>query len=204
MISLFHGLVDFLIAWAGSIGYFGIFALMTVESSLFPFPSEVVLIPAGMLAYQGDAVFLWIFIFAVLGSLVGALINYFLGYYFGRKIINGLLFKYGKLFLISKENILKSEEYFRKHGEITTFVGRLIPVIRQLISLPAGFSKMNLPKFCIYTMLGAGIWSAILIYLGYLFQGNMGVIATHLSSITWVVLIIVAILVAGYVWKRKK
>ena len=165
MIEFFSQIVDGLFAIIANFGYLGIFIGMTIESSFFPFPSEVIMIPAGALIASGQMTFFWVFFAGLLGSLVGALINFFLAFFLGRKTINFLILKYGKFFLLGKKGLERSDDYFKNHGEITTFIGRLIPVVRQLISLPAGFSKMNLFKFCLFTSLGAGIWIAILIYL---------------------------------------
>jgi membrane protein DedA with SNARE-associated domain len=119
-----------------------------------------------------------------------------------------LIFNYGKLFFIKEKHIIKSERYFAKHGEITTFLGRLIPGIRQLISLPAGFSKMNLFKFCLFTSLGAGIWSIILVYLGYFYGENPNLMENSLGTITLILILISAIFLITYllvklIWKRK-
>jgi len=145
-----------------------------------------------------------VFVMAVLGSLTGALFNYFLAFYYGRKAVEKLIERYGKFFFINNESISKSERFFEKHGEITTFTGRLIPVIRQLISLPAGFAKMNLTKFCIYTSLGAGIWGAVLIYLGYLFGDNQDLINQNLNQITIIVLIFIILLILFYIIFNKR
>ncbi len=157
---------DYIHLW----GFLIVFILMTVESSFIPFPSEVVMIPAGFMAVRGDMFFampwldMTIIIFAgLIGSLLGAYINYFLSMKLGRPFLD----KYGKYFLLSSETITRAEEIFLKYGDITTFVCRLLPVIRQLISIPAGFSKMPLKKFTYLTALGAGLWSAILAYIGY-------------------------------------
>ncbi|MFW6027162.1 MAG: DedA family protein, partial [Candidatus Woesearchaeota archaeon] len=126
-----------------SLGYLGIFLGMTLESSFFPFPSEAVLIPAGVLVAQNKMTIFYSFLMGTLGSLAGAYINYFLALFLGRRTVDHLVNKYGKFLFLDKEKLKKSDLYFQKHGEITTFVARLIPVIRQLISLSAGFSKMN-------------------------------------------------------------
>ena len=200
--NLFNSIIEFFLSAVDSAGYFGIFILMIVESSFIPFPSEVVLIPAGALVAQGKMSFTLVFIAGILGSLLGAWINYFLAFYLGRKSINKLISKYGKVFFIDGNNLLKSDNYFKKHGEITTFIGRLIPVIRQLISLPAGFSRMNFFRFSLFTTLGAGIWVLILILIGYFFGSN---IPSNLKmTITLILLFISLIIVLFYLLKKKK
>lgn len=197
---------SWLVSLIGYSGYPGIFILMAVESSFIPFPSEIVMIPAGWLVATGQMSFILALSVGVLGSLVGALFNYYLAFYLGRKAVNKLVSQYGKLFFIDENSIEKSERFFEKHGHITTFIGRLIPVVRQLISLPAGFAKMNLAKFCIYTAAGAGIWSAILLWLGYTFGNNQALIEQNLNLITWLVVAAVAVIVFVYAicMKNKK
>jgi membrane protein DedA with SNARE-associated domain len=185
------------------LGYFGIFILMAIESSFIPFPSEVVLIPAGFLVQQGKMNFFLVLLMGILGSLAGALFNYFIALNFGRKGIEKLIEKYGKIFFIDNKGLEKSDQFFNKHGEITTFSGRLIPVVRQWISLPAGFSKMPLKKFSIYTCLGAGIWSLILIYLGYLFGENSEILKNNLKIINWILIFFVVTILIIYFYKKK-
>jgi len=194
---------NFLVNSMSSLGYIGIFILMAIESSFIPFPSEIILIPAGYLAYQGKMSVILIFLVAVLGSLLGAFVNYYLAYFLGRRATEKLIAKYGKIFFIDKRSIKKSEKFFENHGEITTFIGRLIPVIRQLISLPAGFAKMNLAKFSFYTALGAGIWSAVLIYLGYIFGQNQELIKQNLDKITIIAVVISVIAIIIYISKKQ-
>ena len=142
-----------------------IFVFMTVESSFIPFPSEVVMIPAGFLAFRGELLtgnFWMDAALAVLsgtaGSLAGAYVNYYLALHLGRRA----LYKYGKYFFLSEKTLARAEQFFRDYGDIGTFVCRLLPGIRQLVSLPAGFARMNLRRFTIFTAAGAGIWVVIL------------------------------------------
>lgn len=178
-------IINFIVNIVGDLGYIGIFFMMFLESSFFPFPSEVVMIPAGYLAYKGEMnIYIAIFM-GILGSLAGALFNYILALKFGRAFV----LKFGKYFFFTESSMEKMEVFFKNHGEISTFVGRLIPAVRQYISLPAGLAKMNLTKFCFYTSFGAGIWVIILTIIGYyvgaIFSGGMGVneiVATFTSS----------------------
>lgn len=196
--EIFNVVLEFLIQTIGELGYFGIFFLMTLESSFFPFPSEVILVPAGVLVARGEMHIFPVMLASTLGSLAGAYINYFLALYLGRSLANKFLYKYGKFLFISKKSIDKSEKYFKNHGEISTFIGRLIPVIRQLISIPAGFFKMDLKKFTIYTALGAGIWSAILVYIGYLFGENQEALTSYLFESKLFVILISFIIIGIY------
>jgi len=202
LIEFFTSLITSLLAIVDKLGYIGIFLGMTLESSFVPFPSEVILIPAGALVAQGQMSFFLVLCAGLLGSLVGALINYFLALFLGRTTVDLLVSKYGKAFLINKESLKKSDAYFEKHGDITMFVGRFIPVIRQLISLPAGFSRMNLAKFSLFTALGAGIWTLILILVGYFFGSDIS--STLKLTITSIVLLFSIIVLLFYLIRKKK
>jgi membrane protein DedA with SNARE-associated domain len=158
-----HLAISWLVERVAEWGYGGIFVMMFIESSFVPFPSEVAMIPAGYLASQEKMNAGLAVLAGVGGSLGGALLNYQLALHLGLPVLERI----GKYFFLKPEAFESAEAYFEDHGEITTFVGRLIPGIRQLISVPAGLSRMNLPKFCFYTSLGAGIWSAILVGVGY-------------------------------------
>ena len=193
---MLNEIVNFLVNTIGQMGYVGIFALMFLESSFFPFPSEVVMIPAGYLAYQGEMSLSLVLVFGILGSLAGAWFNYLLASKFGRKFLDKIM---------SHEKVEKLEAFFENHGHISTFTGRLIPGIRQYISFPAGLAKMNALKFSIYTTLGAGIWASILTFLGYFLGANTELIHQYLKEITIATLVLVIVLIAIYVKvKRKK
>ncbi len=182
-------IVNFLVQTIGDWGYIGIFLLMFLESSFFPFPSEVVMIPAGYLAFQGEMNFFIAVFIGVCGSLSGALFNYYLSLYLGRNF----LIKYGKFVGINEPKLQKFDDFFNTHGEVATFTSRLIPGIRQYISLPAGLSKMNIVKFSLYTSLGAGIWVLILTSLGYFLGQNQELIHKYLTNITIGLLIVIFI-----------
>ena len=160
--------INFIVQTVGEWGYAGIFLMMFLESSFFPFPSEVAMIPAGYLAHQGQMSLVLAWCAGTAGSLAGAVFNYYLCYFFGRELV----LKYGKYVGITKVKMRKFEAFFKRHGEISTFDCRLIPGIRQYISLPAGLAKMNLFKFSLYTTLGAGIWVAILLAVGWYLGKN--------------------------------
>ncbi len=186
------------------IGYWGVAALMTIESSFIPFPSEIIVPPAAYLAQQGQFNIYLVIIAGIAGSLLGALINYYLAYTLGRKIIYALASKkFSKFLLINPEKMVQAEKYFLKYGNISTFIGRLVPWARQLISIPAGFSKMNLKKFLFYTSLGSGIWVIILAVLGYTFGSNQELLAGYYKEISTFFIILALIIVVGIIIKRR-
>ena len=187
-------IINFLVSSIGEMGYFGIFALMFLESSFFPFPSEVVMIPAGYLAFKGKISLSLVLISGIFGSLAGAWFNYLLASKFGRKFLNKI---------ISREKVEKLEAFFENHGHISTFTGRLIPGIRQYISFPAGLAKMNPLKFNIYTTIGAGIWVTILTILGYYLGANQELIHKYLKEITIITVVAVFIIIAIYIRRKQ-
>ena len=197
---MLHEIAQTIVQYIGDMGYWGIFLLMFLESTFFPFPSEVIMIPAGYLAYQGEMNVSLVIFIGILGSLLGALFNYYLAMHFGRKFI----LKYGKYFFIKEETLDKLEAFFTKHGELSTFNGRLIPGIRQLISLPAGLAKMNIAKFSLYSALGAGIWVVVLVALGYLLGSNEALISEYLHTATIIALICVVFITLFYIIRNKR
>lgn len=184
-----------------NMNYATITILMTVESSFIPFPSEIVVPPAAYIASQpGSHLNIYmVVLFATIGALLGALINYYGAIYLGRPIVYKFArSRFGHLLLLSEEKILKAEVYFNRRGRISTFVGRLIPGIRQLISIPAGLARMNLASFLFYTFIGAGIWNAILAFVGYVAQGQQELINEYSHELSYIFLGLVALFI-GYV-----
>ena len=195
-----HEIVNTIVELVGNMGYSGIFMLMFLESSFFPFPSEVVMIPAGYLAYKGEMNLTIAIVAGIVGSVSGALFNYYLAKHFGRRF----LIRYGRYFFFKEENLEKLEKFFQKHGEISTFNGRLIPGVRQYISLPAGLSNMNIWKFSFYSALGAGIWIVVLVALGYLLGSNEEKINHYLHTATMIALISVLFITLFYIVRAKR
>jgi len=184
LLTVFSSIIDW---YLSNMNYFTIYILMAVESTFVPLPSELVLPPAAWLASQGDLNLFLIILFSVLGCVTGALINYALSYYLGRAIIYGLAdSKFARLFFINRQKLEKAERYFIKNGNTSTFVGRLVPGIRHLISIPAGLSKMNLKKFILYTVAGSALWNTILSLLGYFFGKNQDVLMRHFNELKYV------------------
>lgn len=192
---MLHELIDWIVKTVGDLGYAGIFFMMFLESSFFPFPSEVVMIPAGYLAFKGEMNLALAILMGILGSLTGALFNYWLALKLGRPFI----LRYGKYVLFKESSLQRMEDFFSRHGHISTFTGRLIPAVRQYISLPAGLARMNLAVFSFYTSLGAGIWVTILAVLGYTLGHNEAAIRDNLKLITLITLGGVAVIVLLYV-----
>ena len=195
-----HEIVNWIVETVGAMGYVGIFIMMFLESSFFPFPSEVAMIPAGYLASKGEMSLVAAFFAGVGGSLAGALFNYVLGHKLGR----AFLIKYGKYLFIKPESIEKVENFFKKYGPASTFWGRLLPGIRQYISLPAGIGKMPLAAFLVYTFLGAGIWCAVLLGLGYFFGQEEAKIHTAIQWILGTVVLAIVAVFYYYFNKRAK
>ncbi len=197
---MLHDIAAYLVETVGAMGYAGIFFLMFLESTFFPFPSEVIMVPAGYLAYKGEMNLVAVVLFGIAGSVAGALFNYYLAMHFGR----AFLLRYGKFVGIKKETLEKLERFFQTHGEISTFNGRLIPGIRQLISLPAGLARMHLGKFALYTALGAGIWVVVLVAIGYLIGSNEALISRYLHTATLIALVAVVLISFFYIVRQKR
>ncbi|MEI7879446.1 MAG: DedA family protein [bacterium] len=181
-------------------GYPGIVFLMTLESSVFPIPSELVMPQAGYLASTGVMSLPVVIILGVVGSWLGALLNYVVAMWLGRPFF----LKYGKYFFCPQDKFAMVERFFNAHGEISTFTGRLIPVVRHLISIPAGLTKMKMSHFLLYTGIGSAIWMTILTYIGYLCGKNMELIKKYSHICTLGVIIGCVVLIAVYIWLHKR
>ena len=206
--------IDDIISWySAHMNYASITALMAVESSFIPFPSEVVIPPAAFVAGEPGSVLcatgtypvdvLIIVLFGTLGAMIGAIINYALAAWLGRPVIYKFAdSKLGHLCLLSSEKLEKAEAYFREKGNVSTFIGRFIPGIRQLISIPAGLSKMHFGAFLWWTFLGAFIWNCILAAIGYLAAGQMDRIKEYSHELSVAILVLLGIAVLYFVIKR--
>ena len=163
--EFFQTLFDWYMA---NLNYFTVALLMAIESTFIPLPSEVVVPFAAYKAAQGDLNVFLVVLFGTIGALFGSLINYTLAFYLGRPIVYAFAeSRIGKLFLLSKEKVEHAESFFIRNGKTSTFIGRLVPGVRHLISIPAGLAKMNLRDFMLYTFIGAGIWNIVLAVIGY-------------------------------------
>ncbi|MEI7815934.1 MAG: DedA family protein [Desulfuromonadales bacterium] len=196
---MMHTIIQWLLDTINAMGYPGILILMAMESSIIPVPSELVMPPAGYLVHKGEMNMAVVILCGTAGSLIGAYANYFVSQYLGRPLI----LKYGKYVLITPEKFERVEHFFLQHGEISTFIGRLLPVIRHLISIPAGMAGMNHLKFSLYTLLGAGLWCTILTLIGYEIGENQQLIMQYShKALLWVILFSVGI-VAVYIWRQR-
>jgi len=167
--------IEWLLQTLLDLGYPGIIALMAMESSILPVPSGLVMPPAGYWAAKGQMSFPLALLCGVVGSVLGALANYYGAQLIGRPLLQ----RYGRYVLLTEKNLLRSERFFAQHGEISTLIGRLFPVIRHLISIPAGLHRMALPKFIVYTAAGAAVWCAILTWIGYFLGQHEGVLRSE-------------------------
>lgn len=192
--GLTEHLVPIIVSFIENIGYAGVFVLMVLESMIMPVPSEAVMPFAGWLivdpASKVNFTLAGVIFFSTLGSIVGSLISYYLGYYGGRPLVE----RWGKYLLLNKHHLDITEKYFNKRGELTIFISRFIPIVRHLISIPAGTGKMNIWKFSIYTIVGAGMWNTFLAYIGMMLNKKWEVVLKYSSIIDIVVVALLALL----------
>lgn len=193
------------------LNYWTITLLMTIESSFIPFPSEIVVPPAAYKAAGGDLNIFLVVLFATLGANIGAVINYYLAYWIGRPLVYKFAnSRIGHICLIDENKIVKAEQYFDAHGKISTFIGRLVPAVRQLISIPAGLAKMKIGTFLLYTTLGAGLWNTILAAIGYYLESVvpqdqlMEKVAEYSKELSYAFIVIAVFMVLFLVYKGMK
>ena len=193
-------LADYIVAGISIGGYFGVFFLMALESMIAPVPSEVVMPFAGYLALQGRFNF-WIALLASsLGSIFGSFLSYCIGFYGGRPIV----LKFGKYLLLEEEHLEWTEKWFKKRGDKTIFISRFVPVVRHLISMPAGIAKMPMRRFLVYTFAGASIWNFILLYAGFKLGSHWNKIHEYSKQLDIIFVAAVILFLAYFVWKHHK
>lgn len=201
MLDILKDIVHFIVDAVAEFGYWGVFIMMFLESTFFPIPSELIMIPAGYLAYKGEMNFFVLQLLGVAGSICGALFNYYFAMLLGR----GFIIRFKKYLLIDEVALVKLEKFFKQHGHISTFIGRLIPVARHLISIPAGLARMDLKVFIFYTAIGSAIWVFILIAMGYFIGHNEELLKEYMHHITIGLGVAIAFLVAVYIyWHNRR
>lgn len=197
---MLHHLIDIIVHTVQHWGYGGIFLLCLLESTVIPVPSELILIPAGFLAFQGKMNLAIILLCALAGGLSGASLNYFFALWVGRPFLE----RWGRYFFVRPSLLHKTDHFFRHYGAISTFIGRLIPGIRHLISLPAGIANMPFLRFAAYSLLGIGIWSGLLTGMGYFIGNNLPLIQQQLHHITLGIIAASLVGTVGYIlWQRR-
>lgn len=179
-------------------GYLGIFVMTFVESTFVPIPAEITLIPAGFLVHKGEMNLYIVLLISTIGTLCGCLCNYYIAYHVGRK----LLMQYGKYLFVDDKRLLGIEKFFNKYGKMSVFFGRLLPGVKHFISFPAGLAKMKIKQFTIYSAAGGAIWCTVLILLGKVIGENEKLIVQYLKQINFIIVLIVSVLIATYIWKK--
>ncbi len=186
--ELFTTVIDWYMA---HINYWTITLLMAIESSFIPFPSEVIIPPAAWKAAQGDLNIFLVVFFGTLGALIGALFNYYFARFLGRAIVYRFAeSKVGKMMLLSRQGVEKAEAYFVRHGKSSTLIGRLVPAVRQLISLPAGMARMKMKDFILFTVIGSGAWNIILAAMGYFLYTQKEILHRYYTELTWIMIVL--------------
>lgn len=203
MVEYFQSVADWYML---HMNYLTITLLMVIESSFIPFPSEIVIPPAIWKSLKsGELNMYLVVVFATIGAIIGALLNYILALWLGRVIVYRLVeTRVGALFLLSRAKIENAEAYFNRHGRSSTFIGRLVPGIRQLISIPAGLAKMNLRQFILFTALGSGLWNIILAVLSYYLYQQQDMLYKYMHELSYILLAVGGMFVIYLIWKYKK
>ncbi len=198
MHHFFDSTIELLLTFINQIGYLGIFIGMFLESTLVPLPSELIMIPAGIAASEGDMNIYLATIVGIIGNVAGAVFSYYLAASLGRQILNRI----GKYFFVKPGTITKMERFFKDHGPISVFIGRLLPGFRHFISIPAGIAKMNLRSFYIYTIAGSTIWTIVLSALGFFIGENRDLIKENLHEIIIGCVILCAVTLGSYIFLK--
>ncbi|HAQ19314.1 MAG TPA: hypothetical protein DCR40_08805 [Prolixibacteraceae bacterium] len=202
MLEFFQSLADW---YMSHMNYFTITLLMAIESSFVPLPSEVVIPPAIWKAASGELNIYLVVMFATIGAVIGAMFNYIMARWLGRAIVYSLAeSRAGKMFLLNRAKVEHAEAYFNRHGRSSTFIGRLIPGIRHLISIPAGLAKMNVKQFVLYTALGSAIWHIILASLSYYLYSQQELLYKYMHELSYFLLACGAAFVVYLIWKYRK
>jgi len=201
MVYQFLALVStFIINLISSWGYGGVFVLMALESALIPIPSEIIMPFAGFLVWEGTFSFMTVVLWGALGNLAGSIIAYFLGFYGGRPLLE----KYGKYILISHKEIELADNWFKKYGNFSIFISRMLPVVRTFISLPAGIARMPFWKFSLYTFLGSLPWAFFLTYLGIISGENWKNLEIYFRKFDWLIIIIIIAAIGWWLYNKRK
>jgi len=198
--GLTNFLIDYFTLIIEKLGYLGIGILMTLESMVAPVPSEAVMPFAGFLWYDGKFTLWGIILASTLGSILGSLISYYIGAYGGRPLVK----KFGKYLLLNEHHLDKTEQFFQKYGDKTIFISRFIPIVRHLISIPAGVGRMRIGKFLLYTTIGAGLWNSFLAWLGFQLRDKWEVIRKYTEILDVLIVVAIALAIIYFIYQRKK
>jgi len=190
---------DLILDWISNMGYPGIVLLMALESACMPVPSEIVMPFAGYLAYQGDMDFWMVALAGAIGCSVGSIVAYAFGFYAGRPLI----VRYGRYILIREKHLKTAEDWFEKYGDKATFIARLLPVVRTVVSLPAGIAKMNFKKFVFYSFVGSVPWTVMLTYVGYWLGPNWEDVVGVFRGLDVLVILVAVVIIVFYVWRLR-
>jgi membrane protein DedA with SNARE-associated domain len=194
-------LVEQITNWISIGGYAGIITLMALESMVAPVPSEAVMPFAGFLIFEGRFGFPEVALFSTLGSIIGSIISYYVGFYGGRPFV----VRYGKYLMLDLHHLENTERFFNKYGDKTIFVSRFVPVVRHLISLPAGAGKMQIVKFVLYTVMGAALWNSFLAYIGFHLRSQWSIVRRYSSVVDAIVIVfLIAALIYFLIFHRNQ
>ena len=192
--------VQWLVAFVEQLGLAGIFVMTFLESTFVPVPSEMTMIPAGYLVQQGKMALFPVILVSVMGTLGGSFFNYYIAQHFGRR----LFLRYGNYFFMTPEKLAWLEEFFRRHGPISIFTGRLIPGVRHCISFPAGLARMDRRRFLLYTGCGGALWMSVLVALGYVIGANQARVMAYMPWVKLGVVGVVFVLIFGYIMRARR